>query len=448
MRADDREIFRLAVPALGALLAEPAFLVADSAIIGHLGTASLAGLGAAGTVLATAVGLCVFLAYGTTASVSRLIGAGQHRPALEVGIDGCWLALGVGVALVVAGYLTAAELVTGLGATGDAGAQAQTYLRWSLPGVPGMLLVLATVGVLRGMSDTRTPFVVLSVGAVANIAMNYTFVYPLDMGIAGAGLGTTLAQWAMGLAMGALVLRYARRDSATLRPSRAGLRAAGRAGFPLLVRTAALRAVLVLTTYAAGQLGGVQLAGHQVVMTVWTVAAMALDALAIAGQTLTGTALGAGDAARARALSRRMVAYGVGFGVLVGVALLLTHRALPVLFSPDPAVRDAIAVGLLAAAAGQALSGYDFVLDGVLIGAGDGAYLAWAASIVLIAYLPMVFAVLRFGPDGNSGLGWLWAAFSVGFMGVRAATLWWRSRSGRWAVTGATLAAPGVIDAT
>ena len=92
-RSHDREILRLAVPAFLALVAEPLFLLADAAIVGHLGTASLAGLGIAAAVLQTAVGLCVFLAYGTTASVARHLGAGDTRGALTQGIDGVWLAV-------------------------------------------------------------------------------------------------------------------------------------------------------------------------------------------------------------------------------------------------------------------------------------------------------------------------------------------------------------------
>src|SRR6188472_3208060 len=96
-RNEDREILRLAVPAFLALVAEPLFLLADSAIVGHLGTAQLAGLGIAGAVLATLISLCVFLAYGTTASVARQIGAGDLRGAIAQGVDGVWLAVLIGV---------------------------------------------------------------------------------------------------------------------------------------------------------------------------------------------------------------------------------------------------------------------------------------------------------------------------------------------------------------
>src|SRR6478735_1844807 len=102
-RARDREILRLAVPALLALVAEPLFLLADAAIVGHLGTPELAGLGIAGAVVQTAVGLCIFLAYGTTASVARRVGAGDARGALTQGADGMWLAVLLGAVTTAAG---------------------------------------------------------------------------------------------------------------------------------------------------------------------------------------------------------------------------------------------------------------------------------------------------------------------------------------------------------
>ena len=99
------------LPAFLALVAEPMFLLADAAIVGHLGTAQLAGLGIAAAVLQTLVGLCVFLAYGTTASVARLLGAGDRRAALAQGIDGVWLAVVIGVLVTLVGVATTGPLV-------------------------------------------------------------------------------------------------------------------------------------------------------------------------------------------------------------------------------------------------------------------------------------------------------------------------------------------------
>ncbi len=102
-RQHDRDILRLALPAFLALVAEPMFLLSDAAIVGHLGTPELAGLGIAAVVLQTTVGLCVFLAYGTTASVARHLGAGDRSGALAQGIDGVALAVLLCLVTTVAG---------------------------------------------------------------------------------------------------------------------------------------------------------------------------------------------------------------------------------------------------------------------------------------------------------------------------------------------------------
>ncbi|HLS46847.1 MAG TPA: MATE family efflux transporter [Ornithinicoccus sp.] len=431
-----REILRLAVPAFLALVAEPLFLLADSAIVGHLGTAALAGLGVASAVLLTATNIFVFLAYGTTAVVARRTGARDQRGALAAGVDGMWLALLLGLlaTAVVAGF--AAPLVEAFGASAAAVEQGVTYLRISAFGIPPMLVVLAATGVLRGLQDTRTPMVAAVVGFAANAALSFVLVHPVGLGIAGAAWGTVIAQTGMALALAAVVVRGARRLGVSLRLHGPGVLKAAGGGVPLLVRTLALRAVLLLTTWVAAGLGEPQLAAHQVAITVWSSLAFALDALAIAGQAITGKSLGAGDVRAVRAATTTMVRWGVWFGGILTVLIVALHQVIPLGFSTDPEVRAALAAALLIVAAGQPIAGVAFVLDGVLIGAGDARWLAVAQTGFLLAYLPMVWLLQASGVTGTSGLVWLWVAFGV-FMAVRAAGLYWRARGDAWLVTGA-----------
>src|SRR6476659_1224358 len=222
----DREIWRLAVPAFLALVAEPLFLLADAAIVGHLGTAPLAGLGIAGAVLQTAVGLCVFLAYGTTAGVARRLGAGDLRGALAQGVDGLWLAVGIGAATTVAGIALTEPLVHAFGASPDVTAPAETYLRIAFLGTGPLLVMLAATGVLRGLQDTRTPLLVAVGGNALNIVLNLVLVYPVGLGIAGSAVGSVLAQVASAAVFVAVVVRAARRHDAPLRPDLPGVRRA------------------------------------------------------------------------------------------------------------------------------------------------------------------------------------------------------------------------------
>ncbi|WP_140458202.1 MATE family efflux transporter [Cellulomonas oligotrophica] len=433
----DRQIVRLAVPALGALVAEPLFVLVDSAIVGRLGTEPLAGLALASTVLVTMVGLCIFLAYATTAAVARRLGAGDTRAALQTGVDGLWLAVGLGVVLAAATWVAAPWVVGALGAGGGVAEQAVTYLRWSLPGLPGMLLVLAATGALRGLLDTRTPLVVAAAGAVANAVLNVVLVYGAGMGIAGSGLGTAVAQIGMAVALVVVVVRGARRHGAQLRPAAGGILANVRAGAPLLVRTATLRVAILVTVWVATGLGGASLAAHQVVMSVWGLTAFALDALAIAAQALVGHSLGASDVARTRALLRRTLQWGVAAGAVMGVLVGALAPAYVRLFSTDPDVQRAATAALVVAAVTLPMAGWVFVLDGVLIGAGDGRYLAWAGVLTLVAYVPAALAVHAWAPADATGLAWLWIAFAGVFMAARAVTTGWRARGTAWMVTGA-----------
>ena len=435
-KGQSREILRLAVPAFGALVAEPLFLLADSAIIGHLGVAQLAGVGLASAVLHTAVGLMVFLAYSTTPAVARAIGDGQLGKALAAGRDGVWLALLLGVLLAVAGFLAADPLIGLLGAEGEVRAFAVDYLRWSMPGLVAMLLIFAGTGLLRGLQDTRTPLLVATAGFTLNIILNLWLVYGLGWSVAGSAAGTSVAQWAMAGVYLAIVRRNALRNGVGLLPSWRGLRSMARVGSWLMLRTLTLRIAILATVLVATAQGTANLAAHQLAMTIFSFLAFALDALAIAAQALIGKELGASNAVKARLLTGTMVRWGLGFGAVTGLLLALAAPWAGALFTSDPEVQRVLALALWVLAAGQPLAGYVFVLDGVLIGAGDAKYLALAGVVNLAAYVPMLAAVALLGVPGGAGLGWLWAAFALGYMAARAMTLGLRARSGRWMVLG------------
>jgi putative MATE family efflux protein len=432
----DREIMRLALPALGALVAEPLFLLADAAIVGHLGTPQLAGLGIAATILATFVNVSVFLAYGTTAAVARMLGAGNLRGAMRQGVDGCWLALLVGTCTLFVGWPATPWLVSLFGPSNDVAEYADIYLRVSLLGIPSMLLVLAGTGVLRGLQDTRTPLAVAVAGAAGNVVLNIGLVYGLGLGIAGSALGTVIAQTAMAAAFARVVVRGARRHRAGLRPDWTGVRRSFGAGMPLIVRTVAMRVALVVATAVAAALGTAELAAYQVAFTTWTMLALVLDAVAIAAQALVGRALGAGDVDEARSRTRRMVHWGVLAGALLAVLVAVAAPLYSLIFTTDPQVRTLLTVALLVVAFMQPVAGWVFVLDGVLIGAGDGRYLAIASVISVGLFLPAAFAVIVLDLSGVAGQIALWAAIGVWLL-ARLATLTYRERSGAWLVIGA-----------
>lgn len=433
----NREILRLAVPALGALIAEPMFLIVDSALVGHLGVVPLAGLGIASAVLQTIVGLMVFLAYSTTPAVARRFGAGDHTSAVRAGVDGLWLALGLGAVLAVAGTLLTPWLVGLFGAPADVAAQAVIYLQLSMWGLPAMLIVFAATGLLRGMQDTVTPLWIAGIGFGLNAVLNALFIYGFGWGIAGSAAGTVVAQWAMVGAYAWVVGALARRHAASVRPQREGLRGSARSGGWLFLRTVSLRAALLATVFVATALGTDELAGWQVAFTIFSTAAFALDALAIAAQALIGRGLGAQDEPFVRRVLGRTVAWGAWFGVVVGAAIAALSGVIGLVFTGDAAVAALVQPALLALAVAQPVCGVVFVLDGVLMGAGDVRYLAIAGGLNLVPYLPALVAVWLLHPTGAVGLLWLAVCFFGVYMLARLATLGWRVRRPDWLTAGA-----------
>lgn len=433
----NRDILRLAVPALGSLIAEPLFLIVDSALVGHLGVEPLAGLGIASAVLQTIVGLMVFLAYSTTPAVARRFGAGDPSRAVSVGIDGMWLALGIGAVLALVGYVATPSLVGLFGATPEVAQQAEIYLGISMWGLPAMLVVFAATGLLRGMQDTVTPLWIAGLGFGANALLNWAFIYGFGWGIAGSAVGTVVAQWGMVAAYAFVVGRLARRHAASVRPQREGVRGSARSGGWLFVRTLSLRAALLATVVVATGLGTVELAGWQVAFTIFSTAAFALDALAIAAQALIGKGLGAEDQGLVRRVLGRTVAWGAWFGVITGALIGALSGVIGLLFTGDPGIAALVQPALIVLAIAQPVCGIVFVLDGVLIGAGDAKYLAIVGMLNLVPFVPALVLVAVLHPVGAAGLAWLALSFFGVYMLARLVTLGWRVRGSAWLTAGA-----------
>jgi len=403
----DREILRLAVPALGDLMAEPLYLLADTAIIGHIGTAELAGTAIAASLLSTAFAFFIVLAYGTTAAVARAVGRGDERGAADHAVAALWLAVGVGVAVAAVGILLAVPLVHVIGADDATAPSAVTFLRISMVGGPAMLIFYVCTGFLRGHQDTRTPFVVALSTNAANLALEVVLVFGFGWGVAGSAWSTVVCQWAGAAVLVLLIAPHIRRSGAPALPCREDLRRVVTTSGALVVRTAALRAALLASTAVAAAIGTVELAAYQIGFGVLSFLALMLDAIAIAGQALVGRLLGEGDRPAARASSVRMLELGLLAGVALGVALAVLAVPVAGLFTDDSAVAEAAVFGLWFVAAMQPMNAVVFVLDGVLIGAGDHRFLAYAGLVTNVAvFIPAVVSVLPLG----LGLAGLWGA--------------------------------------
>lgn len=432
MNVHDREIGRLAIPALGALVAEPLYVLADTAVVGNIGTTELAGLAVASSALLSGYAIFIFLAYGTTAAVSRLLGAGHEDDAATQAVQGLWLAVGIGLVVGASVATLAGPIVGALGAEGAVRTNAAVYLRISALGIPAQLLTFAGTGYLRGLQDTRTPLVVAVAAAGGNLVLEVVLISGFGFGIGASALATVAAQVLTAAVYVLMIGRAVVHRGLSWLPSASSIRALGRTGGDLLVRTLALRGALTLSTAVAARIGTKEVAAHEIAFAVMSLFALALDAIAIAGQALIGRYLGADDPETARAAGRRMLEIGVGAGVVSALLVLSVQPFLPDLFSNDDEVVALAGFLLLWVAVLQPVNALAFVLDGLLIGAGDMRFLAVAMVGALACIVPVAVAVLWF----DLGVGWVWAGVGV-LMVARSITLSLRWRSGAWAVTGA-----------
>ncbi len=432
LSAEGQEILRLAFPALGALVAEPLYVLADTAVVGHLGTGPLGGLGVASAALLFGYGLCIFLAYGTTASVARLTGANEHRRAADQAIQGLWLALAIGLSLAAVGIPLADSIVGALGAEGDVAEHATTYLEISLLGAPGMLLMLAGTGYLRGLKDNMRPLRVAVGTAVLNLVLELVLIVGLGLGIGASAAATVVAQWTGATCYLIWIGRDVKAQRSPLRPRPAAIGRMLSVSSQLLVRNLSLTGMFLVGTSVATRIGRVEVAAHQVAFQVWMATALTMDALAVAAQAMVGERLGAGYALAARRIGRRIIFWSVGMGMVLAPILLVARSGVAGIFSDDPDVVALASFLLMHVGLMAPLGGATFALDGILIGAGDQAFMARGMAVAATATVLAMVAIRL----ADLGIGWLWAAIWLSTI-LRSSIFIARFNGTRWQVVGA-----------
>jgi putative MATE family efflux protein len=431
-QAGGRQLAQLALPALGVLAAEPLYLLFDTAVVGRLGALSLAGLAIGGLILGMVGSQLTFLSYGTTARSARYFGAEDRGSAVAEGVQATWLGLGLGVLIVAVVQAVAVPLVSAIAGSADIADAALPWLRIAILGAPAILVSLAGNGWLRGVQDTVRPlrYVVTGFGLSALLCplLVYGWLGLPRLELAGSAVANLAGQWLAALLFGRALLA----ERVPLRPDRAVLRAQVVQGRDLVVRTLAFQACFVSATAVAARFGAAAVAAHQVVLQLWSFLALVLDSLAIAAQALVGAALGAGDAALARAVARRVTVWSTIAAGTLAALFAAGSSVLPKLFTDDRSVLAAIGVPWWFLVAQLPFAGIVFALDGVLLGAGDAAFMRTATVVsALVGFLPLIWLSLVFG----WGLAGIWSGLSM-FIVLRLIFVGWRAVSGRWAVTG------------
>ena len=422
---EDRVIGALAIPALGALAADPLYSIVDTAFVGQLGVAQLGGLSVGVAAFTASFWVFSFLAYGVTPRVARALGAGARQEAGAIGAQALWLALLLGGGVTAIGFFLAGPVVRAFGASEEVIRYAEPYLRIrALAAIP-VLVAQVGQGYLRGAQDTKTPTVIVVAGAVANVIVGYLFIFPLGWGIEGAAWAVVVCQGAAAAAF-VVVLRK-RMTPASWGPNLTVMRSLLRVGGELALRTGSLVAGLTIATSIAARIGTTTVAAWQVAMQLFLLLSLTLDAVAISAQALIATHLGAGEPGRARAVGERLISLGVYVGVALGVVLLVSAPLLAGLFT-DAADVERLATQLLIwVALLQPLGAIAFTLDGILIGASDTGFLALAmvgATVVFVASMLLLYGV-------DAGVWSLVGGMSA-WMLVRAVTTVGRFRGTGW----------------
>ena len=420
----------LALPALGTLAAEPLYVLADTAIVGHLGTTPLAGLALAASVLLLVTAGCNFLAYATTQRLAHHRGGGHAGKAAAVGVQALWLCALIGIPIAVALAAGARPLAAMLGGRGEVLDAATTYLRISAVGIPFVLVALVGQGVLRGMEDLRTPLVIVLVANGVNLVLEIVAVYLLDLGIAGSAWSTVVVQALAAVAF-LSVMRPHLAAADSHRPDRAEMAPFLTAGRHLAMRVGAVLVVITGTTFVAARIDEATLAAHQIAATLFSFLALVTDAFAIPAQTLVAGTLGRGDTVGAADVGRRVLRMATGTAVALGVLLAIGAWPLAHLFTSDPAVVSRATVALVLLALAQPAAGVAMSLDGVLIGAADYRFLGAAAGLSALAFLPLAALTLAVPALGIVGV---WLAVNT-WMVARAALNRRRFRSRTWTAT-------------
>jgi putative MATE family efflux protein len=437
VRSRHRRILALAVPAIGTLAADPLMGLVDTAVVGRLGAPELGALGLAVSVLATVSWIFNFLVVGTTSTVARAVGAGDVEAAGRRVSHAIQVALVLGLVIGLGLLLGASPLLRGLGAVEELIEPGVAYLRVRAFGVPFILLAYVGHGAFRGVSDTRTPLGLVIVANLVNAALTFGLVFGLGMGIAGAAWATVAAELVTVAAFAVLLPRTRLPLRGHGRPGRRELTALVVISRDLFLRTGALLLGLLAITSAAARIGALTAAAHQVLFQTFLLISFLMDGFAIAGQSMVGTALGAGNVAEARAVGRDLLRLGIGGGLVLGLLLLAGSAVLPRLLTDDPAVLAVVATAWWLASLGHAINGPVFALDGVLMGAEDFAYLrTWTVLAAVVGGAGGQLVALSGG-----GLLALWVAVQA-MMLIRLISLVVRVRGDRWTRTGSGL----VID--
>ena len=422
-----RRILALALPALGVLAANPIYLLLDTAVVGRLGTAELAALAAGVAIQSTVTTQLTFLSYGTTARSSRMFGAGRRDQAVAEGVQASWVALLVGLALATIVWVFAQPLAMALSGNYETSLESARWMRVAAFAIPLTLLIMAGNGWMRGVQNTRLPFWLTLCGLIPGAVLLPILVH--RFGLVGSAIANVIGIGITASLFVAVLVREHLRYSRDFAPQFDVIRHQLVLGRDLILRSMSFQISLLAAAAVAGRFGVAALAAHQILLQLWNFLALVLDSLAIAAQTLTGSALGTGDVERAKEVGNQTTRFSTGFGVLLAAVFALFAGQIWSLFTQDPSVHSQLRGPWICLVAMIIVGGVVFALDGVLLGASDAAFLRnLTIASVLGVFFPITLMSIAFG----WGLTGIWVG-QLASVVLRLIGVVVRLRSMKWA---------------
>ena len=387
---NDKEILRIALPAIAANITVPLLGLVDVAITGHLGNAAYIGAIAVGSMIFNVVyWVFGFLRMGTSGMASQAYGRDDTAEALNLLARGLCAGLAVAGAVLVLQRPLLTLALTVIGANADLLPLVNTYFDICVWGAPAMLCLYALTGWFIGMQDTRVTMAASIVQNIVNIVASLTLVYGFGMKIEGVATGTLIAQYAGLLtALAFFVARFGSKirliDIREVVRSEALLRFFN-VNRNIFIRTLFIVAVNLFFVSAGATHGTLTLAVNTLLMQLFTLFSYVMDGFANAGEALCGKYTGADDRGAFFATVKRLFAWGAALTVAYTAVYALGGSAFLALLTDDSQVLHAASEYLPWAIAIPATGVAAFVWDGVFIGTTDtrGMLVSSAVSALL-----------------------------------------------------------------
>lgn len=422
----------LSYPAIIAQFSTVAMQLIDTAMVGHLSTDAGAAIGLVATCMWLLGGFCFACCNGFSVQVAHLVGAGDFKGARSVVRQALSSALIWCLGFTLLALAIARPLPLWLGGSGEVAAQASRYFLVTALFLPFLQFDFLAATILQASGEMRVPSLLNVLMCVLDVALNYLFIWVLDLGVVGAALGTGLAElmiatsmvWYLTCRCKDLKLRG---EKGSFAPTRPVVNNALRIGLPLCLENIVMRGAYVAGTVIVAPLGAVAVAANNFAVTAESFCYMPGYGIADAATSLVGQSIGAGRRDMARRFGWLTTGGAMILQTLTGILLFIFAPEVMGLISSDPEVVSLGATVLRIEAFAETMYAASIVSYGACVGAGDALLpsILNFSSIWVFRIVPAIWLCPRYGLVGY----WIAMCFELN---MRGALFLFYLASGRW----------------